>query len=125
MTEEQISDLVLVLTGCNSQKAAQKKLNKIFEKHPELLYSDTSYVIKEDTILVPVPTIKFKAEVEAYNTLVTQGEGYDGVKTIKWANVIKHPDREEYAILANSKYESETLSKLDQLTSDWFSEIIE
>lgn len=66
-----------------------------------------------------------KAELEAYDSLVTQGENYDGVRTIKWANVIKHPDREEYAILANSKYESETLSELDQLTSDWFSEIIE
>ena len=66
-----------------------------------------------------------KAELEAYDTLVTQSEGYDGVKTIKWANVIKHPDREEYAILANSKYESDTLSKLEQLTQDWFPDTIE
>ena len=60
-----------------------------------------------------------KAELEAYDTLVTQGEGYDGVRTIKWANVIKHPDREEYAILANSKYEAE-LETLPALSEDWF-----
>ena len=64
-----------------------------------------------------------KAELEAYDTLVTQGESYDGVKTIKWANVIKHPDREEYAILANSKYEEETLNKESTLSSDWFDNV--
>lgn len=62
-----------------------------------------------------------RAELEAYDTLVTQGEGYDGIRTIKWANVIKHPDREEYAILANSKYEAE-LETLQTLSEDWFIE---
>lgn len=61
-----------------------------------------------------------KAELEAYNDLVTNNEGYDGHYTTKWATVITHPDREEYAILANSKYEDETLTSVETLTDDWF-----
>lgn len=61
-----------------------------------------------------------KAELEAYNTLVTQGEGYDGVYTVSWASIIEHKDGGQYAILANSKYES-TLQTVDTLDG-WFEE---
>ena len=64
-----------------------------------------------------------KAELEAYNDLVTNNEGYDGHYTTKWANIIKHPDREEYAILANNKYEEETLNLESTLSSDWFDDV--
>lgn len=61
-----------------------------------------------------------KAELEAYDTLVTQGEGYDGVKTIKWANIIEHKDGNLFAILANNKYDSD-LNTLENLEG-WFEE---
>ena len=64
-----------------------------------------------------------KAELELYNMIVSRDENYDGISTTQWANVIKHPDREEYAILANSKYEEETLNKESTLSSDWFDNV--
>ena len=64
-----------------------------------------------------------KSELEAYNDLVTNNEGYDGHYTTKWANIIEHPTREEYAILANSKYEEETLNLEPTLSNDWFVDV--
>lgn len=63
-----------------------------------------------------------KADLEAYDLLVTQGEAYDGIKTIKWANVIEHKDGNQFAILKNSKYESDTLTEIDKLDG-WFEEV--
>lgn len=59
-----------------------------------------------------------KAELEAYDTLVTQGEGYDGISTLSWANIIEHKDGNQFAILANPKYPAElnTVESLD----GWF-----
>lgn len=64
-------------------------------------------------------TSKNKAELESYNNLVSQSENYDGVTTIGWAKVVEHPNGEDFAILAHSKYESE-LETLDRLSEDWF-----
>lgn len=61
-----------------------------------------------------------KKDLEDYNNLVTQGEKYDGVKTVKWANVIEHPDEQQFAILKHSKYEVTGLTEVGQLTPDWF-----
>ena len=62
-----------------------------------------------------------KAELETYNDLVSQSENYDGISTTQWANVIEHKDGNQFAILANLKYPSETLSTVDTLDG-WFEE---
>ena len=62
-----------------------------------------------------------KADLEAYNNLVSIGEKYDGQTTIKWANVIEHKDGNQFAILANPKYPSESLNTIDTLDG-WFKE---
>ena len=61
-----------------------------------------------------------KEQCEEYNTIVTEGEEYDGVHTIKWSSVIEHVNRTDFAIKAHPNYESEmsTLSEID----DWFPE---
>ena len=58
-----------------------------------------------------------KAECEAYNTLVTQGEGYNGT-TQQWAEVITHKDGNKFAILKHSNYltEMQEIATLD----GWF-----
>ena len=61
-----------------------------------------------------------RIELETYNDLVSQSENYDGISTTQWANVITHKDGGQYAILANSKYES-TLQTVDTLDG-WFEE---
>ena len=62
-----------------------------------------------------------RAELETYNDLVSQSENYDGISTTQWANVIEHKDGNQFAILANPKYPSETLTTVDVLDG-WFEE---
>ena len=62
-----------------------------------------------------------RAELETYNDLVSQSENYDGISTTQWANVIEHKDGNQFAILANPKYQSETLTTVDKLDG-WFEE---
>ena len=62
-----------------------------------------------------------KEELELYNMIVSRDENYDGVSTTQWANVIEHKDGNQFAILANPKYLSETLNTIDTLDG-WFEE---
>jgi len=59
-----------------------------------------------------------ESECEAYNKKVVKGEKYSGL-TINWADVTKRNLKDEYAILANSKYTS-TLNLIESLPSDWY-----
>lgn len=60
-----------------------------------------------------------KSDLEAYNSLVSQGEHYDGTTTTDWANVIEHPITGQFAILQHQKYQTD-LNTVDALSSDWF-----
>jgi hypothetical protein len=60
-----------------------------------------------------------KSELEAYNTLVVNGEGYDGVYTTDWATIIEHPNGSDYAILKHDSYTAE-LTEEETLGSEWF-----
>ena len=62
-----------------------------------------------------------KSELETYNDLVSQSENYDGISTTQWANVIEHKDGNQFAILANPKYPSESLATAESLDG-WFEE---
>ena len=60
-----------------------------------------------------------KADLEAYNDKVVWSEGYDGVYTTDWAQVIEHPNGVDYAMLKHDKYNTE-LTLLEILSEDWF-----
>jgi len=60
-----------------------------------------------------------KADLETYNTLVVEGEGYDGVYTTDWASIIEHPNGVDYAILKHPNYNTE-LTIVESLGSYWF-----
>jgi len=62
-----------------------------------------------------------KADLEAYNTLVTTGEGYNGTTTT-WASIIEHPNGTDFAILKHSSYEVE-LTLEETLGAEWFPQI--
>jgi hypothetical protein len=62
-----------------------------------------------------------KEDCEEYNSVVVDGESYDGVYTIDWAKVIAHPNGADFAIKAHDKYES-LMSTLSNLGSAWFPE---
>ena len=63
-----------------------------------------------------------RSELEAYNTLVVEGEGYDGVYTTNWSTIIEHPNGSDYAILKHDSYETE-LTQEETLGAEWFPEI--
>lgn len=60
-----------------------------------------------------------KAECEAYDAQVTQGQGYDGVYTVNWANPIAHPNGTDFAIVKHPDYDA-GLTTQETLGSDWF-----
>lgn len=60
-----------------------------------------------------------KKDLEDYNNIIAQGEGYDMKHTKKYSNITKHPSLELYAILKHPDYniEKETIQHLD---NGWF-----
>lgn len=65
-----------------------------------------------------------QAECKAYDREVTQGEGYDGVYTMNWANPIEHPNGVDFAIIKHEDYSADMI-EISQLSRDWFSNIEE
>ena len=59
-----------------------------------------------------------KADLEAYNTLVTTGEGYNGTTT-QWATIVEHPNGLDFAILKHPNYDA-TLTIEESLGAEWY-----
>jgi hypothetical protein len=59
-----------------------------------------------------------KADLEAYNTLVTTGEGYNGTTT-NWATIVEHPNGLDFAILKHPNYDA-TLTIEESLGAEWY-----
>jgi len=64
-------------------------------------------------------TSQDRNELEAYNTLVVEGEGYDGVNTKRWADIIEHPNGLDFAILKHPNYDA-TLTIKESLGAEWY-----
>ncbi len=43
-------------------------------------------------------------ELEAYNAKVVEAEGYDGVLTVRWAEVVEHHEGGQWAIIKHDNY---------------------
>jgi hypothetical protein len=63
-----------------------------------------------------------KAEAEAYNTAVTAAHGYNLQDTVRWADVIEHPNGNQFAIQSAEAVQS-TMQLVEELSSDWTPEI--
>ena len=59
-----------------------------------------------------------RSELEAYNTLVTTGEGYNGTTT-NWATIVEHPNGLDFAILKHPNYDA-TLTIEESLGAEWY-----
>jgi len=59
-----------------------------------------------------------KADLEAYNTLVTTGEGYNGTTT-QWATIVEHPNGLDFAILKHPNYDA-PLTIEESLGAEWY-----
>jgi hypothetical protein len=64
-------------------------------------------------------TSQDKSELEAYNTLIVEGEGYDGVNTKRWADIVEHPNGLDFAILKHDSYTAE-LTEEETLGGEWY-----
>lgn len=60
-----------------------------------------------------------QAECKAYDAEVTEGQNYDGVFTKNWADPIGHPNGEDFAIAAHSRYTS-NMMVIKKLEAEWF-----
>jgi hypothetical protein len=54
-----------------------------------------------------------KIDLENYNALVNEGENYSGT-TQEWSAIVKHQEKELFAIIVNEKYIKE-LSTIENL----------
>jgi len=63
-------------------------------------------------------TSQNREELVAYNESVNSSEGYSGVTT-RWADIIEHPNGNNYAILRHTNYDME-LTFVESLSEDWF-----
>lgn len=59
-----------------------------------------------------------KAEAEAYNTAVTAAHGYNMQDTVKWADIIEHPNGNQFAIQAAAAVQS-PMQLVEQLDNTW------
>ena len=59
-----------------------------------------------------------KQDLEDYNELVSQSEGYDGKFTTRWADIIEHKNGGLFAIFKHENYPAE-LEEIDNL-DNWF-----
>jgi hypothetical protein len=63
-------------------------------------------------------------QCEAYNHLVSEGEGYQD-STVRWAQVRQHPSGSPFAIKVKGGYDAEDMELVNELSEDWFPEIEE
>ena len=68
--------LCILATSCNSVKQAQRKLQRIEKKHPQLFASDTTYVIKTDTIQITTLQYAHDTIVSDADTVVVENERF-------------------------------------------------
>lgn len=63
-----------VLMSCNSTKIAQKRIERIKNKHSELFSADTTYIISQDTLYITVSSYQYDTIVEAQDTVIIETE---------------------------------------------------
>ena len=68
--------LCTVAIGCNTTKQAQRKLQRIEKNHPELFASDTTYVVKTDTIQITTLQYAHDTIVSDADTVVVENERF-------------------------------------------------
>ena len=65
---------LLSFISCNATKQAQRKLSKIEKHYPELFSADTTYLVRNDTVLVAISSSEFDTIVAASDTVIIENE---------------------------------------------------
>ena len=65
---------LLSFISCNATKQEQRKLSKIEKHYPELFSADTTYLVRNDTVLVAISSSEFDTIVAASDTVIIENE---------------------------------------------------
>lgn len=67
---------IIILTGCVTEKAAQRQIKRLMEHQPQLFQSDTTWIKRTDTINVFVPSFVHDTIVEKSDTITIETERF-------------------------------------------------
>ena len=67
---------IIILTGCVTEKAAQRQIKRLMKHQPQLFQSDTTWIKRTDTINVFVPSFVHDTIVEKSDTITIETERF-------------------------------------------------
>ena len=67
---------IIILTGCVTEKAAQRQIKRLMEHQPQLFQSDTTWIKRTDTINVFVPSFVHDTIVQKSDTITIETERF-------------------------------------------------
>ena len=67
---------IIILTGCVTEKAAQRQIKRLMKHQPQLFESDTTWIKRTDTINVFVPSFVHDTIVEKSDTITIETERF-------------------------------------------------
>lgn len=68
--------LSIVLSGCVTEKAAQRQIKRLMKHQPQLFQSDTTWIKRTDTINVFVPSFVHDTIVEKSDSIIIETERF-------------------------------------------------
>ena len=68
--------LSIVLSGCVTEKAAQRQIKRLMEHQPQLFKSDTTWIKRTDTINVFVPSFVHDTIVQKSDSIIIETERF-------------------------------------------------
>ena len=67
---------IIILTGCVTEKAAQRQIKRLMEHQPQLFESDTTWIKRTDTIHVDVPSFVHDTIVQKSDSIIIETERF-------------------------------------------------
>ena len=67
---------IIILTGCVTEKAAQRQIKRLMKHQPQLFQSDTTWIKRTDTINVFVPSFVHDTIVQKSDTITIETERF-------------------------------------------------
>ena len=67
---------IIILTGCVTEKAAQRQIKRLMKHQPQLFESDTTWIKRTDTINVLMPSFVHDTIVKKSDTITIETERF-------------------------------------------------
>ena len=63
---------IIILTGCVTEKAAQRQIKRLMQRQPQLFQSDTTWIKRTDTIYANVPSFVHDTIVQKSDSIIIE-----------------------------------------------------